>query len=90
MSHRLETLGIVSLLAGEIFIIHPNIELHRYNMLALIIVWLISAIVIGYLGDKVYNKTLPSLVKPIERYILLICISVIIFVVFYGFGELVF
>lgn len=55
-NHKLETLGVIGLLAGEIFILHPNIEQKTIEWTFLICVWLLFAIISGFLLDKIYNK----------------------------------
>ena len=91
-NHKLETLGVVGLLAGEIFIVHPNIEHKTINWIFLICVWLSFAIISGFLLDKVYNKFIVQEICKHEflRFLAIIVLGAFQFLVAYLLGGFIF
>ncbi|NMV37609.1 hypothetical protein [Ralstonia insidiosa] len=58
--HKLETLGFVSLVASETFVLHPNFEHQKFNWVGLLIGSIAFAILLGTVADLIYNKILPE------------------------------
>ena len=88
MNHKYETLGVVSLFASEIFLVHPNIGTSKYPWAPLIIAWIVYAIVVGYVADRLYNRFYQN--NELARYLSLMLLAIGIFGITYLIGRLVF
>ena len=87
MSNRgLVSIGAVTTLAGEIFLVHPNIMKLKYAWVGVIFGWLLFAIASSIAADKIYNKFLPTLKNESSRLIALILLYVIIVAVNFLIG----
>ena len=88
MNHKYETLGVVSLFASEIFLVHPNISTGKYPWALLIIAWIVYAIVVGYVADRLYNRFYQN--NELARYLSLMALAIGIFGITYLIGRLAF
>jgi hypothetical protein len=73
------TTGVVSMFAGEMFFIHPNLEVEAYSPVVALLLWTCFGVVTAFAGDRIYNRWQATTDTPIIRFGMLWAVIAAIF-----------
>jgi hypothetical protein len=84
------TTAVASMFAGELFLMHRNIEDHQISWPIAFMIWLCFGIAAGYAGDQTYNRWQTTTNSPTKRFFMLWAVIAVIFIAAYLMAQAAF
>lgn len=90
MRKGLGSIGMVSIVASTAFLLVANLFDQRLSWPTAFVLWLLALLMLGFVGDTVYNHYLPQAKTQAKRVKLILAIFLMVFLSTYVFSRIVF